>query len=203
MKGEGLLVNEVKAGYMKRVLIVTVLVLGMGVVVHAQRKMDPSFRYYAQPGLVNNLEFNYGLGMNIFGEDHTSSNSYFGVTNVVGFQANRNFFFGLGIGYLRYDAGNLVPLYAEFKYSIYLNGITPYFYLDAGGLMSFSEFDEETKIFANPGLGASFCVSPHVEFNLSAGYNLQARTTITSVEFLVFKAGVSYQIGRASCRERV
>ena len=66
MKGEGLLVNEVKAGYMKRVLIVTVLVLGMGVVVHAQRKMDPSFRYYAQPGLVNNLEFNYGLGMNIF-----------------------------------------------------------------------------------------------------------------------------------------
>jgi hypothetical protein len=179
---------------MKRVLLLVALVLGMGVVAHAQRQMDPSFRYYAQPGLVNITEFNYGMGMSIFSDDTLSQNSYFGLTNVVGYQANRNFLFGLGIGYLRYDSGNLFPLFMEFKYSLYLRGITPYFYADAGALLSFSEFDNETKIFANPGIGASFCISPHIELSLSAGYNVQARTTITSVEFLTFKAGVSYRL---------
>ena len=190
-EGSWLIINT---DYMKRVLLLVALVMGMGVVAHAQRQMDPSFRYFAQPGLVNIIEFNYGLGMDIFERDSLSANSYFGITNVAGYQANRNFFFGLGFGYLRYDSGNLFPLYMEFKYSLYLKGITPYFYADAGGLLSFSRFDEETKIFANPGIGASFCISPHVELSLSAGYNVQARTTITSVEFLTFKAGVSYRL---------
>jgi hypothetical protein len=149
---------------------------------------DHSFRYVATPGFVNVTELNGALGL----EDEESVNSkyYFGLTNIFGYQIDRNFFGGIGVGYLHYDGGNLFPVFLEYKYSMYLRRFSPYFYADGGSLMHPADFFNESKIFINPGVGISRALSSKLEINLSAGYMIQARTTLTRVTFVNFKLGV-------------
>jgi len=125
-------------------------------------------------------------------EDPESVNSryYFGITNIVGYQIDRNFFAGIGLGYLHYEGDNFFPVFMEYKFSVYLKRISPYFYADGGTLMHPYEFKDESKIFINPGIGFSRAMSPKIEINLSAGYMVQARTTISRVTFLNFKLGI-------------
>ena len=178
---------------MKRTLIISVLAFFLPFLLSGQKHSDPSYRYYATAGLVNITEIHYGSGTRIAELDTESQNSYIGFTNVIGYQANRNFFGGIGVGWFQYDRGPLFLVYMEYKYSLYLRGLTPYIYVDGGGLMSFSDFKLESKIFMNPGIGVSKSISSHVELNISAGYSIQSRTSITSVEYVNFKVGIIYR----------
>jgi hypothetical protein len=150
---------------------------------------DPSFRYVASPGFVNVIELTGALGL----KDTSATNAeyYSGISNVFGYQIDRNFFGGIGLGYYYFEDGYLFPLYLEYKYCIYLKRFTPYFYGDGGTLMSFRDFRNDSKIFINPGFGISRAVSPKLEINLSAGYMMQARSTLTRVAFVNFKLGVT------------
>lgn len=158
---------------------------------------DHSFRYVAPPGFVNVTELNGAYGLVNHGEEGAPQESgsvysgyYFGVTNILGYQIDRNFFGGIGFGYLHYEGGNLLPVFIEYKYNMYLKRFSPYFYADGGGMVHPSEFYDKSKIFVNPGIGISRTLTPKLEVNLSAGYMIQARTTITRVTFLNFKAGI-------------
>ncbi len=152
---------------------------------------DPSFRYVSSPGFVNISELNGAFGL----EDTLSTNSdyYFGISNVFGYQIDKNFFGGIGVGYYYYDGGYLFPLYLEYRYSYYLKRFTPYFYGDGGMLIHPTDFSAESKIFINPGIGISRVVSPHLEINLSAGYMIQARSSLTRVTFVNFKLGIIFR----------
>ena len=152
---------------------------------------DPSFRYVATPGFINITEFNYGYGR----EDATASNAkyYIGVTNVFGYQIDRNFSGGIGVGFLHYDAGNLFPFYLEYKYSMYLKRFTPYLYGDGGALISTKNYSDESKIFINPGIGISRALSSRIELNLSAGYMIQSRSSLTRITYFNFKAGIIFR----------
>jgi hypothetical protein len=164
---------------------------------------DHSFRYFATPGFVNITEFNGATGLfdhegpGESSQDSESLNSayYFGVTNVFGYQIDRNFFAGIGVGFLHYKLDNLFPFYLEYKYSMYMKRLTLYFYGDGGALVKPNpdQFSDESKIYLNPGFGISRTITPKTEISLSAGYMVQARTTISRVSFLNFKLGISYR----------
>lgn len=164
---------------------------------------DHSFRYGATPGFVNITELNGATGfVDYEGPDESSQDSeslnsgyYFGLTNVFGYQVDRNFFAGIGLGFFHYKLDNLFPFYLEYKYSMYMKRFTLYFYGDGGALIKPSpdEFSDESKIFINPGFGISRTITPKTEINLSAGYMVQARTTISRVTFLNVKLGISFR----------
>ena len=158
-----------------------------------------SFRYSASPGFVNVTEFNGAIGLvdhegpGESQEDPESINSkyYIGVTNIFGYQIDRNFFAGIGGGYLHYEGDNFFPVFLEYKFNMYFKRFSSYFYADGGTLMHPTEFKDASKIFINPGIGLSRAISPKIEVNLSAGYMVQARTTISRVTFINFKLGVA------------
>mgnify|MGYP006303546827 FL=1 len=178
---------------MKRVIAFFFLVCCFTWLLNGQKPSNPSYKYYARPGFINISEIHYGKGLIISDLDITNPNMYFGFTNVFGYQANRNFSGGIGLGYFNFDKGELFPVFLEYKYSIYLRGLVTYFYADGGGLLSLSDFVNETKIFINPGIGISRYISKKLEINLSAGLSVQSRSTITSVGLLNFRLGVTYR----------
>lgn len=178
---------------MKKIFIIFFLAYCLPFLLNGQKPVNPSYRYYANPGFVNISELHYGKGLIISELDITNPNMYIGITNVFGYQANRNFLGGIGVGYFHFDKGQLFPVFLEYKYSIYLRALTPYFFADGGGLISVSDFLNESKIFFNPGFGISRYISKNLELNLSAGFSVQSRATITSIALLNFKLGITYR----------
>ena len=188
---------------MRRTLLIFAVLLSVSVSYgqYSAFLADHSFRYAATPGFVNITELNGAIGIvdhegpDDSAEDPESLNSkyYYGVTNITGYQIDRNFFGGIGVGYLHYEGGDLFPVFLEYKYNIYLKRFSPYFYADGGGMVHLTEFYDESKIFVNPGVGISRTLSSDFDINLSAGYMIQARTTLTRVTFLNFKVGISWR----------
>ena len=152
---------------------------------------NPSFRYMASPGFVNISEITGALGI----EDSITGNArqYFGLTNVFGYQINRNFFGGIGTGCLLFEKTILIPVYLEYKYITYLRGFSPFLYADGGGLINPADFLNESKIFINPGAGISRTISPRIEVAFSAGYMLQSRSSLSRISYINFKLGVTYR----------
>jgi hypothetical protein len=155
------------------------------------RLSNPSYSLVSSPGFVNITGIESAIGL----RDSSATNSkyYFSLINVFGYQADRNFFAGIGAGFYYCENNFLIPLYLENKYSLYLKGFTPYFYADGGLLLSIKEVIDESKIFVNPGFGISRYFSPKIEGSLSVGYMLQARTTLNRVSFLNFKLSIIYR----------
>lgn len=189
---------------MKRSFLGIILILLWGSFVFSQYSASDgahSFRYSASRGFVNIIELNGATGLvdhegpTESQDDPESINSryYFGVTNIVGFQIDRNFFAGVGAGFLHYEGDNFFPVFLEYKFNMYFKRFSSFFYADGGSLVHPVEFSDESKIFINPGIGLSRAISPKIEINLSAGYMVQARTTISRVTFMNFKLGVAFR----------
>lgn len=155
------------------------------------KKTNPSYMYVSSPGFVNITGIEGAIGL----RETTATNSkyYFSLTNVFGYQADKNFFTGIGTGFYYCDNSFLIPLYLENKYSFYLKGFTPFIYADGGVLLSVQNFTDESKIFVNPGVGLSRYISTTIEASLSAGYMLQARTTLNRVSFMNFRLSIIYR----------
>jgi len=178
---------------MKRVSILTLFLLASLFSLRAQeygKITNPEYEYVSGPGYVNITEISGAIG--ISDSLDTSTKYYVGVTNIFGYQINRNFSGGIGTGVFRYESRQLIPLFLEYKFSFYLKGITPYFYADAGGLFDYLNFRNESKLFLNPGFGISRNISPRLGINLSAGLMVQTRTSIRRVGFTNFKLGITF-----------
>ncbi len=152
---------------------------------------NPSYRFFSTPGFINITEINAAVGLR--DSMVTNSNYFYGVTNLFGYQINRNFSGGLGIGYFVYDSRQLIPLYLEYKFSLYMKRSTPYFYTDGGILQDPRDFFDESKIFLSPGVGISRYISPRFEVNFSAGLMVQTRTSLRRVGFVNFKLGIIFR----------
>ena len=110
---------------------------------------NPSYRFESVPGFINISELNAAIAV---GDSMaTTSRYYFGLTNVFGYQINRNFSGGVGIGLLKYDTRQLIPIYLEYKFNFYLKSGTPYLFADGGALQDPVDFLHESKLFINPG----------------------------------------------------
>lgn len=179
---------------MKKPLTVTILTLFLALPLSGQKYFklsDPSYRFVSSPGSVDIAEINGAYGV----RDSTANNAshFFSITNVFGYQVDRNFFAGIGVGLYFCENRLLIPIYLENKFSVYLNGITPFLYANGGLLQSPADFLDESKIFINPGIGLSRYISSKIEGSFSVGYMIQARTTLTRVSFLNFKMGLIFR----------
>lgn len=177
---------------MKRILIIPVIVFMLSASLSGQQPGNPSYRYYAMPGFINYTELNYGTGLG--DTSAVYANSYWGLTSVFGFQANRNFSVGAGTGFHYHNSGGvLIPVYLENRYSMYLKYFTPYLLMNSGLLLDPDEINIGTKLFINPGIGISRCLSHKVEINFSAGVFVHMSPTTARSSFVNFKLGVIFR----------
>jgi hypothetical protein len=149
---------------------------------------NPSYRYYANPGLVNITEINGATGLGT--TEAKDSRYYFGITNVIAYQIDRNFLGGVGFGYYKFDSGQLIPVYLEFRYSIYLRNVTPFVFSDGGSLLDPANLIDGTKIFINPGIGFSKSITQKLEITLSSGLTVQMGNKLPRNSFINFKLGL-------------
>ena len=47
--------------------------------------------------------------------------------------------------------GQLIPVFLEYRYNVYLKRFSPYFYADGGALLDLIDLKKGSRIFINPG----------------------------------------------------
>src|SRR4030042_6308925 len=120
-------------------------------------------------GFVNITELTYGIGLS---EIDVSYAKYFtGLTTVNGYQINRFWITGAGIGLLFYSDGYLVPIYlsGRFSYPAVNSRISWYVNADAGALLNLEDFNEGTRLFVYPLAGARYTIKSTLAINLGIG----------------------------------
>jgi len=177
---------------MKRVIPFIVIIFCVASVVTAQERVVPSRPYLmlkTDPGFITINELTAGIGL----AGHTASYSkyFFGFTSVNGYQVNKNFLLGAGIGLSFYESGVLVPLFLDFRFTFNLGPLMPYIFGDGGLLLNVSDFNN-TKLFINPGVGARYALSRSLALNLGVGIQSQVDGTVRE-SFLNLKMGVVYK----------
>jgi hypothetical protein len=158
----------------------------------AQRLVNPNRpgdMSYSSNRLMVTGEFQTGFGK---GEESLAySKSFTGFNAIFGYQASRNFIFGLGTGVSFYNGGKLFPLFLDIKYIFKSRFIEPYLFADGGMLLDFSYLDE-SKIFMNPGFGARYYIKPKFDVFAGAGLFFQSGNSNQDL-FINLKAGVTYK----------
>ena len=145
-------------------------------------------------GYYYTIDLGYGFGL---GETEVPyAEYYYGATGVIGYQATRSIKTGLGFGYAKYDAGDLFPLYGQFRYSMWAKRIVPFFSADCGYLFSFEDFKGESRFFLNPSLGVHMVAKDRLSVNFSSGILQQSGGLYGTSSFWTFKLELEFK-GRA------
>jgi hypothetical protein len=179
---------------MKKTIILAILLIGFTSICFGQKSdklANPAYTYNTNPGYINTTEINGAIGLGDTAAINTKY--YYGITNVFGYQINRNFVTGIGVGYLHYETLQHIPLYLEFKYCTYLKSITPFVFANGGYLLDVDDFRHGSKIFINPGIGINRSLSPKLEGSLSAGLTIQMGDYLPRVSFINIKLGIIFR----------
>jgi hypothetical protein len=169
--------------------LILIVLFSLSISVSAQDKVlagKPYNTLDSSPGFItiNELIAGFGLG----DTEVPYSKSFFGLTTTNGYQINKNFVVAGGTGFLVYNEGTLVPLFADIRYRMNIDPVTPYFFVDAGGLLDFKDVGA-SKLFVNGGIGGQYALSKKVAVNVGSGLFIQSgghRDT-----FINIKAGVT------------
>jgi hypothetical protein len=183
---------------MKKFIFVPILFLTL-LSVNGQRKSgtgQQNVTLNPNSGYANVTEFTFGYG--VAGTTMPYSEQYFGFTSSHGYQLNiyglnrsNHLFIGLGSGLLFYKEGNLVPLFADFRYTWDKKKFEPFLYGSSGVLFGVKNLDENTKLFLNGGGGVRFSIDDSFALSLGIGCLLQMGTSRAS--FLNVKAGIAFK----------
>jgi len=76
---------------------------------------------------------------------------------------------GGGTGFLKYNDGYTVPLYADMRYFIGRQRVKFFVAFPAGFLFNFENFRDYSKIFGNPSLGLIVPVFKNTHLSFSTG----------------------------------
>jgi hypothetical protein len=179
---------------MKRLLILPVLFIFIILPLCGQDNnggSDGSDNSKPGSGFVNITE----VSGSSFGLRHTGSpneNYYFGVTNIIGYQIDKHFLAGAGIGYMAYDSSTLVPLFLELRYTTCFKRINPWLFYDSGFLIDFNNVADGSQLFINPGVGLSLSFSPRIEVTMGTGLMMQMQPGHRT-SFINFKLGMIFR----------
>lgn len=118
-------------------------------------------------GFFNLTEGHYGYGLGV--RDVPFSNHFAGITTVNGWRFGNGLAVGAGVGFLSYNGGWLLPLYADGRYYIG-NQKNKFFLMVSGGiLLNFGDFSEESNFFANPGAGIIIPLAKSTQLSFGVG----------------------------------
>jgi hypothetical protein len=176
---------------MKGIIIITVISTLFTYILKGQQPINPSFKYYSNPGIVNIFELTGATGL---GSTEGINEKYFyGINNTIGYQIDRNFLGGIGLGYLSYDNDQYIPLYLDFRYSLYLKVITPYLFSDGGLLIEPTNLISNTKMFLNPGIGINRSLNSKSEIFFASGLFVNMGDMKPRASFINFKFGIIFR----------
>ena len=131
-------------------------------------------------GYYNLTELQYGFGLKKI--DRPYSRYYAGITTVNGWRFGSGIALGFGIGYHQYNEGYGIPLYGDLRFFMGKQRVK-FFLMGSGGLiMNFNDFQNESKIFANPGAGILVPVAKSTQLSFSAGFFSQFDGTYITEE---------------------
>jgi len=119
-------------------------------------------------GYFNLTEVNYGYGLKR--RDVPFSHHFVGLTTVNGWRFGNGLAVGAGVGFLSYNEGWLLPLYADGRYYIGSQKNKFFVMLSSGFLLNFKDFPEETNFFANPGGGITIPLAKSTQLSFAVGF---------------------------------
>jgi hypothetical protein len=122
-------------------------------------------------GLYSLTEGQYGFGLNI--TEPPFANHFAGATTALGWRFGGGFAIGGGTGYLNYNDGYTIPLYADMRYFMGRQRIQFFFAMPVGFLLNFDNFKDNSRVFGNPGLGLMVPVSRNTHLSFSVGFFTQ------------------------------
>lgn len=118
-------------------------------------------------GLYGLTEGHYGFGLYII--EPPFAHYYTGATTALGWRFGNGFALGGGIGYLKYNDGYTMPLYADLRYFMGRQRVKFFAAMPAGFMLNFENFRDYSKVFGNPSLGLIVPVSKSTHLSFSAG----------------------------------
>jgi hypothetical protein len=119
-------------------------------------------------GFYNLTEGQVGYGLKR--RDAPFSHHFVGVTTVNGWRFGNGIAVGLGVGYLSYNEGWLLPVYADGRYFIGNQKNKFFIMLSSGFLLNFTDFKEESNFFANPGAGIAIPLAKNTQLSFAVGF---------------------------------
>jgi|WetSurMetagenome_2_1015567.scaffolds.fasta_scaffold01570_6 hypothetical protein len=140
-------------------------------------------------GWFNNTELNGAVGL--FDTNAPYAHYFYGITTINGYVINKHFLTGIGVGLNRYDAGWMVPVYLDFRYSLTKGKFTPYIYTDGGFQFDVQHFKLPNSIFMNPGIGVYKIITNRLALNASVGLVTQQYDFRSS--FINMKVGIFFK----------
>jgi hypothetical protein len=175
---------------MKRTLLLAFALLFLIISANAQYKKGnkPGIRLRPDPGYITYNELNSGLGLGVTSDAY--SKGFFGFTTIHGYQVNQTFSVAGGTGISFYNEGTLLPLFMDLRLRFLVSRFTPYVFGDGGFLFDFVSV-ENTRIFANPGIGCYYATSRNLAINLGVGIHSQFRDTRAS--YVNIKLGITFK----------
>ena len=179
---------------MKRLLLLIALILAVIHPLTGQRYndvTDTSGKRIPGSGFVNITEVS-GSSFGLSHDGSPNEDYYFGVTNIIGYQIDKHFIAGAGIGFTAYDSSNLYPVFLELRYTTCFKRINPYLFYDSGFLIDFKNIAEGSQMFINPGMGLSWSFSPRFEGTFGAGLMLQMQPSHRT-SFINLKLGLIFR----------
>jgi hypothetical protein len=166
-------------------------IAGLSIAIYAQdeiRSQTTEITLNRYQGYIMINEFIGGIGL---GDTKPAyAGGFFGLTTIHGYQINNEFIVGAGTGISFYNGGTLVPLFLHGRYRVFINRITPYLFGDGGLMLDFSG-KKDTRVFINPGIGASYTIKPHLAVDLGMGMFVQFGKVRDS--YVSIKTGVVYK----------
>ncbi len=118
-------------------------------------------------GLYNITEAHYGFGLEII--EPPFAHHYVGATTAFGYRLKGGLALGGGTGFLKYNDGYTVPLYADMRYFIGRQRVQFFLAIPAGFLLNFENFRDYSKVFANPSLGLIVPILKNTHLSFSTG----------------------------------
>lgn len=118
-------------------------------------------------GLYNITEAHYGFGLSEIEPPY--SNHFAGLTTAFGWRFGGGFAVGGGTGFLKYNGGYTIPLYADMRYFMGKQRVKFFFAMPAGFLLNFDNFKDYSRVFGNPSLGIMVPLTKHSNLSFSTG----------------------------------
>lgn len=146
------------------------------------KQMDKFSGYY------NQTEVNLATGLGEVGPDF--SKGFGGLTTVNGYRFSESLQAGVGIGYLQYDAGGVLPLYLDSRYYLLKRRNKLFAGGAAGYLASLSGDDFKNAPYVNPMAGIEVPLKNRSSLTFSAGVLTQWQKDYRRDTFVNFKVGI-------------
>jgi hypothetical protein len=118
-------------------------------------------------GMYNITEGHYGFGLSEI--DPPYSNHFAGVTTAFGWRFGGGLAAGGGTGFLKYNGGYTIPLYADLRYFMGKQRNKFFIAIPGGFLLNFDNFKDYSRVFVNPSAGIIVPVTKNTHLSFSAG----------------------------------